>query len=148
MVEVRTKEQLVIAITTGKEHILCKEDLTTRLMMEHGLDSKMVRQNNRTKRRWLLAGILCIASLAAVPFTAGTSLGMGAVIGGSAFAGVTAITGLGAVATGLAMETLTMSSKELLTICGAIVTAKALDKLYEIHFNNGDFQIDAIPPAK
>ena len=88
MVEVRTREQLVIAITTGKEHILCKENLTKRLLKEHGLGSKMERQNNRTKRRRrLLAGILCIASLAAVPFTAGTSLGMGAVIGGSAFAG-------------------------------------------------------------
>lgn len=148
MREIRTEEQLVIAITAGEEHILCKENLAKRLMMEHGLGSKMVRQNTRTKRKRLLAGILCIASLAAVPFTAGTSLGMGAVIGGSTLAGATAIAGLGSVATGLTIGPLTMSSKELLTICGAFVTAKALDKLYEIHFNNGAFQIDAIPTTK
>lgn len=147
MKTVGTKAELVNAINTGEEHILCRGEIADILLKERKNGKKLLSKKC-SKRRLLLAGVLCIASIAAAPFTAGTSLGMGAVVGGTTFAGATALASVGTIATGLTVESLTMTSKELLTICGSILVAEAIDKNFEIHFDNGFVKVDAIPTNK
>lgn len=149
MKQVNTKLELANAIKAGEEHIICGGDAASALSKECERSSKRSRISmNRNKRSLLLAGILCVASLAAAPITAGASLGMGAVISGGALVGATGLAGLGAIATGLTIGSMTMTSQELMIVCGTFLTNKALDKLYEIHFSDGKYKLDAKPTTK
>ena len=96
----------------------------------------------------LLAVVICLASLAAVPLTAGTSFGIGTAINGGALAGVTSLAGLGAITSGLTIGSITMTTRELMVICGTLLTNKALNRSYKIHFKNGFVNIDAEPTIK
>lgn len=144
---VSTRTELVNAINSGERHILCKGEIADTLLKESKNGKKLLRKKC-SKRKLLLAGVLCIASIAAAPFTAGTSLGMGAVVGGSTFAGAAALASVGTIATGLTVESLTMTSKELLIICGSLLVAEAIAKNFDIHFDNGFVKIDAKPTNK
>lgn len=149
MRQVNTKSELANAIKAGEEHIICGGDAANALSKECERSSKeSIISKNRNKRNLLLGSILCVVSLAAAPITAGASLGMGAVISGGALASATGLAGLGAIAAGLTIGSITMTSQELMIICGTFLTNKALDKLYEIHFSKGLVKLDAKPTTK
>lgn len=149
MRKVNTKSELANAIKAGEEHIICGGAIADMLLQKYHKSSKSsVSFKRHNNKKILLASFLCVASIAAAPFTAGASLGMGAVIGGGTLAGTAALISLGTIATGLTAGPITMTAKELMVICGTFLTSKALDKLYEIHFSDGKYELDAKPTTK
>lgn len=149
MKQVNTKSELANAIKAGEKHIICSGDAASALLKECARSFKSapsLKKHNR--RKMLLAVVICLASLAAVPLTAGTSFGIGTAINGGALAGVTSLAGLGAITSGLTIGSITMTTRELMVICGTLLTNKALNRSYKIHFKNGFVNIDAEPTIK
>lgn len=104
---VYTKSELKAALKAGEKHILCKGTVAKALCGKKRVRKVAIGST-------ILAGVVGLASLAAAPFTLGTSLGAGA----AATAGI--------VATGLTAGTLTMSTVELAIICGTSLGALGL----------------------
>ena len=103
MIIVRNKEELKNAIKAGEKHFLCKGELAEELRRRYGI-------RKVAKRGSLAIGLAAAACLVAAPFSGGTSL-----------IGLGALAGAGAVAAGLTVGTVTLSTAELAIICCAFL---------------------------
>ena len=102
MIIVRNKEELKNAIKAGEKHFLCKGELAEELRRRYGI--------RKVAKTGSLAIGLAAACLVAAPFSGGTSL-----------IGLGALAGAGAVAAGLTVGTVTLSTAELAIICCAFL---------------------------
>ena len=123
MTIVTNKEELNNAIKAGEKHFLCKGQLAEEL-------KKRYRVRKVVKGSSLAFGLTAVACLAAAPFSGGTSL-----------IGLGAMAGAGAVATGLTVESVTISATELAIFCCAILALLG-HKVHLIFHHDGTIGLD------
>ena len=113
---VSNKEELNNAIKAGEKHFLCKGELAEELRRRYGI-------RKVAKRGFLAIGLAAAACLVTAPFSGGTSL-----------IGLGALAGAGAVATGLTVGSVTITTTELAIICGTVLVI--IGHKVHITFNN------------
>lgn len=118
---VYTKTELTNALNAGVKHVVCKGDIA-KILIE-----RRKSKNKSRRRRAIGGGLIAAVCIAAAPFTLGTSLGAGAIVG------------MGTVATGLTIGSCTMTALELAIICDTIVSLAG----HKLHCNyNIDSSVD------
>lgn len=104
---ITTKSQLSEAIKSGQSRIIVGGELA----------QKIIRSKERKKMAKIGSAVLLAGSLAAIPFTAGASA-----VGAAAAIGLTA-------------GPLSISTAELMILCGAALAYKGLSNGYNVTFN-------------
>ena len=118
---VSNKEELNNAIKAGEKHFLCKGELAEELRRRYGI-------RKVAKRGFLAIGLAAAACLVTAPFSGGTSL-----------IGLGALAGAGAVAAGLTVGSVTITTTELAIICASVLVLIG----HKVHFTfNSDGTIN------
>lgn len=129
-----TKEQLVEAIENKQKTIIVGGKLATEIR------KMKLEKKKSSKRAWAIGGLL-ICGLLSAPFTMGSSLAVTA-----AAATATTVTTGGVIAAGgaafatcantLVASGLTISTKELIILCGTAIAITGIISHYNVIFNN------------